>query len=379
MRSGRGGSEKIMKKIVTLTLFLVFLVVLGSGVFTVYAVFWGGKEVSVPSLEGMSIIEAVDVAQRMGLVVRVDQVDSLKKSGLVLSQWPAAGTLVKNGKVLILKVSKGGQRFPLPDVRGMEYEQSLRALQEEGFTAGDVIRVSHPQVPPGVIVAQSPAAPAAVPRETRVDLLVSLGGTKAGTAVVPDLAGRNEAEAKRLLEGSGLKLGTVRYLYTQTTPPGVVMRMEPAAGKTVSQGARVEIIVATAQKPKETPPQETTAPGAVTIPGQQKPGQQTVVVEQPSQPLPQVHEPARPTPIPQAPPQTSPEAVKKLAKIRYQVPPLTKPLELRIEIVDVKGTRQILKKEVKGGEYITLNEPYQSEAAVTIYLGGDFVWQDRYR
>ncbi len=93
-----------MKKIVTLTLFLVFLVVLGSGVFTVYAVFWGGKEVSVPSLEGMSIIEAVDVAQRMGLVVRVDQVDSLKKSGLVLSQWPAAGTLVKNGKVLILKV-----------------------------------------------------------------------------------------------------------------------------------------------------------------------------------------------------------------------------------------------------------------------------------
>jgi beta-lactam-binding protein with PASTA domain len=140
MRSGRGGSEKIMKKIVTLTLFLVFLVVLGSGVFTVYAVFWGGKEVSVPSLEGMSIIEAVDVAQRMGLVVRVDQVDSLKKSGLVLSQWPTAGTLVKNGKVLILKVSKGGQRFPLPDVRGMEYEQALRALQEEGFTAGEIGR-----------------------------------------------------------------------------------------------------------------------------------------------------------------------------------------------------------------------------------------------
>ena len=32
----------------------------------------------------------------------------------------------------------------------------------------------------------------------------------------------------------------------------------------------------------------------------------------------------------------------------------------------------------KSGEYISLNVPYSGEARVTIYLGGEFVWQDRY-
>jgi len=38
----------------------------------------------------------------------------------------------------------------------------------------------------------------------------------------------------------------------------------------------------------------------------------------------------------------------------------------------------LLDREVKGGEYITLDAPYAKEAVVTIYLGGEFVWQERY-
>jgi serine/threonine-protein kinase len=47
--------------------------------------------------------------------------------------------------------------------------------------------------------------------------------------------------------------------------------------------------------------------------------------------------------------------------------------------VDPDGTRTVLEKEVKGGEAIAVNVPYVREAAVTVYLGGEFVWQDRYR
>ena len=36
-------------------------------------------------------------------------------------------------------------------------------------------------------------------------------------------------------------------------------------------------------------------------------------------------------------------------------------------------------RKVKAGENIRINAPYVGEAVVTIYLGGNFVWQDRYK
>lgn len=67
------------------------------------------------------------------------------------------------------------------------------------------------------------------------------------------------------------------------------------------------------------------------------------------------------------------------AKVRYQVPPLTKPMGLKIEMVDATGTRSILSRDVKGGEYISLDAPFVTEGVVTVYLGGEFVWQERYK
>ncbi|GAB1428831.1 hypothetical protein MASR2M17_22650 [Aminivibrio sp.] len=52
---------------------------------------------------------------------------------------------------------------------------------------------------------------------------------------------------------------------------------------------------------------------------------------------------------------------------------------MKIELVDTSGTRTILSRDVKGGEYISLDSPFNREAVVTIYLGGEFVWQERYK
>jgi serine/threonine-protein kinase len=68
----------------------------------------------------------------------------------------------------------------------------------------------------------------------------------------------------------------------------------------------------------------------------------------------------------------------KIARIRYQVPPLTRPLHLKIEMVDPSGSKVLLDRAAKSGEYVSIDAPYSRECAVTIYLGGEFVWQDRY-
>jgi serine/threonine-protein kinase len=68
----------------------------------------------------------------------------------------------------------------------------------------------------------------------------------------------------------------------------------------------------------------------------------------------------------------------KIARIRYQVPPLARPLHLKIEMVDPSGKKTLLDRAARSGEYVSLDAPYSRECAVTIYLGGEFVWQDRY-
>lgn len=402
-----------MKKVVRLSLVLVLLAILGSAGTVFYTVFMGGESVVVPPMVGTSVLDAVAMAERMGLRVRVDQEDSLEARGTVIAQWPQAGIKIRTEKILILKVSKGGYKKALPDLRGMEFSMASSKLSEMDFVLGDVIRVQN-QKPAGMVIAQNPAAPVMVSRSRPVSLLVSLGPEKdvRGHITVPDVLGNDEESARKLVAESGLSV-SVEYVYTQSSPPGMAISMTPKAGSKVSPGSAVTVKVstmkqnggaATAAVPPSAPvvtlPGTAVELGSQTVPEQPKPVQQSsggakVVVVTPgdSQPKPQTQPSPQPSqeqlqvsqpPTPKPQPVSTPAPAKpvtsgKTAKVRYQVPPLTKPLTLKIEMIDKTGAKVLINKEVAGGEYISLDAPYNGEAAVTIYLGGEFVWQDRYR
>ncbi|HDQ92875.1 MAG TPA: PASTA domain-containing protein, partial [Synergistetes bacterium] len=323
-----------MQRFFKVTLLILVLVIAGSGLVAFYTIFFGGRDVAVPGLSGMPVVDAVSMTEKMGLLVRIDKVESLQPSGEVVSQWPEPGTRVKKGKIVILKVSRGGDRQPLPDVRGMEYGQAVTRLQESGFDVGDIVRIHSDNRPAGVIVAQSPASPAMVPPGRRIDLLVSLGPPRVGGKVtVPDVLERSEKIARQIIVQSGLKVGSVRYEYTYMTPAGMVMNMDPKPGKTLSPDGVVNIVVATGKKSEEpaVPPTDEVSD----------------VKEEPATPAVD----SAPT-LPQAPsvaqePSTQPPAPgDKIARIRYQVPPLSEPMALRIEIVDKDGSRVLLDRQV---------------------------------
>lgn len=363
-----------MQKLFKMALLFLVLVIAGSGIVAFYTIFFGGRDVAVPGLSNMPVVDAVSLTEKMGLLVRIDKVESLQPSGVVVSQWPDPGTRVKKGKIVILKVSKGGDRQPLPDVRGMEYGQAVSRLQESGFDVGDIVRINSDSRPAGIIVAQSPASPAMVPPGRRVDLLVSLGPPRTGGKIsVPDVLERSEKIARQIIVQSGLKVGTVRYEYTFMTPAGMVMNMDPKSGRAVDPDSAVNLVVATGKKPEEKdqveedgkkdtdqasgkPEEEPSATAGTGTPTQVQ--DQFPVKDQSS---------------------ATPSPGDKIAKIRYQVPPLAQPMALRIEIVDRNGSRVLLDRQAKAGDYISIDAPYEGQSAVTIYLGGEFVWQDRYQ
>ena len=69
----------------------------------------------------------------------------------------------------------------------------------------------------------------------------------------------------------------------------------------------------------------------------------------------------------------------KVAKVHYQVPPLAQPLDLRIEKMEPSGKTVVLDRKARSGERVSLEVPYEKECVVTFYLGGEFVWQDKYQ
>ena len=120
----------MMGRIFRWAVVLVILVILISGSVAFYTVFFGGKDLVIPPLREMSVLDAVDEAERIGLEVKIEQVESSIPAGTVLAQWPEAGTKVRRDKSIILKISRGGNKKAVPDLRGLENAQALKKIQE---------------------------------------------------------------------------------------------------------------------------------------------------------------------------------------------------------------------------------------------------------
>ena len=404
-----------MDKILKWTVLFIVLIILASGGVAFYSIFLAEKKgMTIPSFREMSLIDAVTDAEQLGLKVRIEQIESKQPTGRVLAQWPEPGAKIRGSdRNVILKISKGGERRPIPDIRGIELARATRMLNEEGFTAGDVIRVkdtSNSGLPAGSVIAQSPAAPGNIPVSNKVDLLVS-EGSEDGKTAVPDVSQMTEAEAKVMIEDAELKVAAVEKQRHKNVSEGQVINTRPAAGTMVKKGDGIRIFISMGEG---TNPTAATGPG--TIPGRPNVIEPVMidvsVLDQPRRPpdvqtersssgsvqndphYPELNQtaqgrtPTTPTtattptsaaPGLPAPPTPVGRTANKVARVRYQVPPILRPLPLKAEIVDPQGTRVLLERNVRANENVQIEGGYSQEAVVSIWLGGEFVWQERFK
>ena len=394
-------------------IFIALLVLAASSFIAIRMVFGDNNGAAVPTLIGVSAVEATNLLQSSGLLARIDQVDSHYPEGTVIAQSMSPGEQTERGKIVTIKVSRGGTQVKIPDVRNKEYPSAVQELETAGLKVGTVIRVSDQLKQPNVVIAQNPAAPASVMNNRMVDLLVSEGGAgREETVQIPDLRGETEANARRILEQSHLAMSRALSQETNQFPEGTVVRTDPRAGTRVPTGRAVALYIASAPDPAtqaqaqaqaeaqtqpepqpqpQAPPPDA-LPQAVISPsaGQatetptwnpnqptqlqttsQQPGQEAAPPAQQPPPQQQVQQPV-PTPIP------APQPGDKTARVRYQVPPLARPLDLNIVMNDQSGTRTLSQQQVQGGEYISMDVPYSGIATVTVRLGNQQVWQERY-
>ncbi|HEX9727161.1 MAG TPA: PASTA domain-containing protein [Gemmatimonadales bacterium] len=128
---------------------------------------------------------------------------------------------------------------PIPSVIGLPAEAAHNQLSALQLVPVDRDRVTHPTIANGAVVWQDPPAGVVAPEGSHVRLTISAG---AQLVPVPDVAGYDSADARLLIEASGLVIGGIVSAQAPT-PASVVVNTRPPAGATLPPGASVTVVV----------------------------------------------------------------------------------------------------------------------------------------
>ncbi len=200
----------------------------------------GGPEVEVPDVTGKTVVEAQNILTQAKLRYNIDEEYNAKvPPGTVINQNPGAKRLVKEGRKILLVVSKGVELGDVPNLKGKRLTEAKAILKASRFELGQVSYKYVSGAPEETILEQSVAAPAKLPIGTKLAVVINI---KSNQVVLPDLVGLSSSSVKNKLNDLGLVLGKVSAVVSKE-PDNTVISMNPAAKEVVNVGTVVDITI----------------------------------------------------------------------------------------------------------------------------------------
>ena len=219
---------------------IAILLAISVGVAGWWIVLGPGAKVSVPSVIGASVDKANSLFSPLGLKSEVaERVYSEEDAeGLIIAQNPAGGDKTDPNGTVKLTVSKGPERYVVPQLIGLTPEAAVNAIAKFPLKTGTITEVFNTQIPKGFVISADPVPGTKVRRNVLINLVVSKG---IETFAVASYVEKNGEEALTELNDAGFDV-TVIYAYDERVIPGGVISQTPAAGD-VPKGAKIELVV----------------------------------------------------------------------------------------------------------------------------------------
>lgn len=200
-----------------------------------------GRYTGVPSVLGRDRAAADQVAAAAGLHVRYGPpaFSETAPVGTVVTQAPAPrGRILRHGNVTAA-LSKGPERYTVPDLAGHSLGETNKALADQHLRTGVVTDRFDDTAPAGTVVDTDPGAGTALTRDTAVAVVLSKG---LEPVAVPDVHGQSADDATAMLSKARLR-ATIQEAYDDTVATGSVVSQRPAAGTNIGKGAAVTLVV----------------------------------------------------------------------------------------------------------------------------------------
>jgi beta-lactam-binding protein with PASTA domain len=229
------GAGDRRRALIVLAVALMVISVLGS---TWYVTI--GRYTESPQLVNMTKAQAEQKAARDGfaLIYGDGRYSETVARDTVLSQNPRAGDRVVKGGTIELFLSLGPERYPVPDVTGMELAAARGQLEATKLKLKEGTAQYSDTVPQGVVISTDPKADTSLKPGSVVTVVVSKGRAP---ITVPQLTGRNINEVRAQLQQLGLT--AIEQYKDSDQPADTVIEQSPKPGAGVDKDAEIKLVV----------------------------------------------------------------------------------------------------------------------------------------
>lgn len=142
-----------------------------------------------------------------------------------------------------------GAPFDIPALTKVRAAEAVRQLDDAGVRA-TTSEVYDEKIERGLVVGSEPAAGETIRRFQGLKLLVSRGPE---LFTVPNVSGRKQTDAEAELKSAQLAVGAIKQKYSEEVAKGIVLSQDPAAGKQLRRGAKIELGVSKGPAPVDVP------------------------------------------------------------------------------------------------------------------------------
>ncbi len=190
-----------------------------------------GKEYELPDVVGTNIADLrADNMLSLDIVVMDSMFRPNTEGGMILTQDPKGGTMVKKGRKLYITITAyTPEDAAFPELAGLTVRQAVSELRGCGLEVGRLKFVEDPYKNTVIDYSckgKTVYAGQQIERGSVIDLTVGLGDST-GSSVVPFVIGKTAEMARRDIIAASLNVGKEHYRSVKNRMTAVVYKQEP--------------------------------------------------------------------------------------------------------------------------------------------------------
>lgn len=205
-----------------------------------YQLFGPGSNVAIPSIVGATKSEATSTMAEFGLKVKVKKstFDESVPKGKIISMAPPAGSRLAEGQTISIIISKGPERYKVPNLKGKNISQATVALANENLVVGTTVTEFNAKVPKDQIISINPEPGTMVKKNTEINIVISKGEEMFPLA---NYVGKSSEQALNELTDAGFVV-VQKEAFSQSVPRGIIITQSPEKPE-IAKGAKVTLTI----------------------------------------------------------------------------------------------------------------------------------------
>ncbi len=202
------------------------------------------KVVLVPDLSAKAVNDALNILAPLGLGLEKEgeQFDKRFPAGAIVRQTPAAGMSVREGRIIRVTVSQGGETLFVPNLVGQPLRNTQTSLQNLGLGVGEIEHRPSLKFAKDQVMTTDPPAGAIVAKNGLVNLVLSDGPPAADVLLVPDFVGENLSKAKDWTGTHQMSVSTREEADISKTD-GEILMQSPTGDTPIHPGDTLTLVV----------------------------------------------------------------------------------------------------------------------------------------